>query len=135
MKTYDIHKAAGILIKNRKLLVERSYGKDVFVGPGGKIENNETTKQALIRELLEEVSVKVKETSLQKFGEFYAPASGQEHKILRMEVFIVDSWTGDPKPDNEVEEIAWVDSNTKLKLSSVFEHEIIPRLKAQNLIN
>jgi len=51
---YDIHKAAGIIIKGRRLLVERSKGKDVFVAPGGKLELGETAIRAVIRELKEE---------------------------------------------------------------------------------
>jgi len=33
-----IHKAAGILIKDRKLLVEKSHNKQIFIAPGGSIE-------------------------------------------------------------------------------------------------
>src|SRR5688500_4909971 len=46
----DIYKAAGILIKDRKTVVERSQGKPVFVQPGGRIEEGETAEQALVRE-------------------------------------------------------------------------------------
>ncbi len=31
-----IYKAAGIIIKNRKVLIERSYGKDFYISPGAK---------------------------------------------------------------------------------------------------
>src|SRR4051812_20782408 len=53
-KQVDIHKAGGIIIRDKKLLVERSKGKDFFKTPGGSIELGETPKQALVRELLEE---------------------------------------------------------------------------------
>ncbi len=39
---YDIHKAAGIIIRDKKLLVERSKGKEFFIAPGGTIEEGET---------------------------------------------------------------------------------------------
>lgn len=133
----DINKAAGIIIRNRKLLVERSKGKDFFIAPGGSVEAGETSKQALVRELMEEFKITVSESDLDMFGTFSAPAAGQEHRTVHMTVFVVTKFTGNPEPDNEVEEIAWVTSanNQNLALGSIFEHEVIPRLKAANLIN
>lgn len=135
--TDDIHKAAGIIIQDRKLLVERSYGKMFFIAPGGSVETGETTKQALVRELKEEFDIDVMESNLEDFGSFSAPAAGQEHRIVHMEVFRVKKFTGQPKPSSEVEEIAWVTSHNEqgLPLGSIFEHEVIPRLKEQNLID
>ena len=47
----DIHKAAGILIKDRKLLVVRGEGKDFFKSPEGKLDPGENSVEALVREL------------------------------------------------------------------------------------
>ncbi len=132
----DIHKAAGIIIRDHKLLVERSKGKKFFISPGGSIEEGENAKQALVRELMEEFKITVTEADLDEFGTFYAEAAGQEGKTVQMDVFIVNHWEGEPEPDSEVEEIAWVDSSNKdnLPLGSIFEKEVIPRLKAKNKI-
>ncbi|HUC96181.1 MAG TPA: NUDIX domain-containing protein, partial [Candidatus Saccharimonadales bacterium] len=134
-ETIDIHKAAGIIIRDRKLLVERSKGKEFFIAPGGSIESGETAKQALVRELKEEFQIKVQEDDFESFGTFRAEAAGQEGKVVEMEVFTVNRWLGEPTADNEVEEIAWITSDSDLKLGSIFEHEVIPRLRANNLIN
>ncbi|EDK72368.1 NUDIX hydrolase [candidate division TM7 genomosp. GTL1] len=109
---YDIHKAAGIIIKNRRLLVERSHGKDVFVAPGGKLESGETLQQAVIRELKEEFSLNVAESDLEEFGTFYAEAAGSYNagKKLRMDVFVINN-AGEIIPDNGVEEIRWLSSD------------------------
>jgi 8-oxo-dGTP diphosphatase len=133
----DLHKAAGIIIRNRKLLVERSKGKEFFIAPGGGIEPGETPKQALVRELKEEFQIDTKEQAFVIFGTFYAPAAGQEHRFLQMDVFTVTSWLGEPTPDNEVEEMTWITSKIPdgMKVGSIFEHEVIPRLKAQHLID
>ncbi len=47
----DIYKSAGILIKDRRLLVEKSFGKNFYIAPGGSIEPGETEEKALVREL------------------------------------------------------------------------------------
>jgi len=131
----DIYKAGGILIKDRKVLVERSRGKITFMTPGGKVEPGETSTQALIRELMEEFQIKVVESDIEKFGTFSAPASGQEHRRIIMDVFLLRRWEGEPRADNEVDEVRWINSQTVIEVGSIFEHEILPRLKAQNLIN
>lgn len=131
----DIHKAAGIIVRDRRLLVERSKGKKFFIAPGGSVEDGETDEQALVRELEEEFNIIVHEEDLIKFGTFRAPAAGQEHRFVRMKAFTVVRWEGEPTPSAEVEEIAWVASDTALKLGSIFMHEVIPRLKAADLID
>lgn len=133
----DIYKSAGILINDRKILVERSKNKDFFIAPGGKIEQGETEKEALIRELFEEFKINIKETDLEDFGEFCAPAAGQESNMVYMHCFIVKNWEGNPVPDNEVEEILWINSLDvgKIKIGSIFEHEVIPKLKQKNLVD
>lgn len=133
----DIHKAGGILIKDRKFLVERSIGKELFIAPGGSLEPGETSRQALVRELLEEFQITVVEDDLTEFGTFYAPAAGQEERYLQMDVFVVAKWSGEIKPDHEVEEFIWIDSNPPKdkKIGSIFEHEVLPRLKQMDLID
>ena len=135
-ETVDIHKAGGVLIKDRRLLVTRAKGKDIFVAPGGKIEDGETAIQAIAREMMEEVQVEVDVTTLEKLGRFRAQAAGNESKVVEMEVFIIRDSTGEPLPSSEVEEIMWVNSDTTgIKLGSILEHEVIPLLIQRDLID
>jgi 8-oxo-dGTP diphosphatase len=88
----DVHKAGGILLRDKKLLVEKSFTKDFFLAPGGKLEANESAKQALIRELKEEFSIDVIEGDLEGFGTFYAHSATNNDLFLQMDIFIVKKW-------------------------------------------
>jgi 8-oxo-dGTP diphosphatase len=133
----DIYKASGIIIKDRKVLVEKSVGKAYFIHPGGKIEAGESVKQALVRELKEEFSIDVREEDLELFDTNSAPAANSPEVDVHMEVFMVKRWQGEITPASEVEEIRWLSSNvpTNIKVGSIMQHETLPKLKARNLID
>lgn len=135
---YDIYKAAGIIIRNRRLLVERSKHKEVFIAPGGKLEPGETPEVAVIRELKEEFRLDVRPSELEVFGTFYAEAAGSHNagKRLRMDVFLTHN-IGDIIPGSEVEEVRWLSSEipADVKVGSIFAHEVLPRLKEQGLVD
>lgn len=137
MQKQDIFKASGIIIRNRKVLAERSSGKDFFIHPGGKIESGETAKQAVVRELKEEFQIDVDESDLEFFGKYSAPAANSPEVNVHMEVFMVTSWAGEITPDSEVEEMLWLTSVVPkdIKVGSILEHETLPRLKKQGLID
>ncbi|GGH27670.1 NUDIX hydrolase [Paenibacillus segetis] len=52
-------RVAGILIHNGKLLLHTTKTDDFWNLPGGRVEFNESTEQALIRELQEELGVTI----------------------------------------------------------------------------
>jgi 8-oxo-dGTP diphosphatase len=137
MSDYQIYKAAGVIVKDRKALVEKSKNKDFFLAPGGKIEPGETPKQALVRELKEEFDIDVIESDLEFLNTFYDKAAGQEHLILREDVFVVKKWLGEPRPNSEVEKIAWINSSISndMKLGSTYANKIIPLLKSLDLVD
>lgn len=132
----DIHKAGAVIIRNKKLLLTRSRGKSFFVAPGGKLENNETPRQALVRELFEELQATIHESDLEEFGEFYAIAAGSDNKQLKMDVFIVNGLDNEIIPSSEIEEIRWVTSSTSdIEIGSIFLHDVMPKLVADDLID
>jgi 8-oxo-dGTP pyrophosphatase MutT (NUDIX family) len=55
-------RAAGIIVKDGKVLLFHrfAHNREYFVFPGGGIEANETPEEAVIRELGEELTIKVK---------------------------------------------------------------------------
>ena len=139
-RKYNIYKAAGIIIVEKKLLVTRETGKEYFIAPGGREEKAEDPKQTVIRELFGQVNIVVKHKDLETFGEFYAEAADIPGSWLKMDVFKVNSWEGEPTPSNgeeQIEEILWLTSDipNNIKVGSIFEHEVIPRLKSLDLID
>jgi 8-oxo-dGTP diphosphatase len=129
-----IHKAAGILIKDKRVLVTRASGADIFIAPGGKLELGERAHVALIRELKEELGITVAESDVKHYGVFRADAAGEKDVVVVMDVFMVASWSGELRPAAEVVEFAWADSTTTHAMGSIFAHEVIPRLHAQGYI-
>jgi mutator protein MutT len=132
-----IYKAGGILIKDRKVLLTKSFGKDHYIAPGGRLEGKETPEEALCRELQEELSIRVTAADLEPFGEFAHPAVGELDAVTVMYVFMVKQWQGEIVPAHEIERLAWVDSRmpTEIKIGSIFAEEVIPKLKNQGLID
>lgn len=83
MKT--IHVVAGIIKKNHKILIaQRGYGefKGMYEFPGGKIEPGEDAKQALKRELIEEMQASIEVEELFYHVHYVYPSF-----ILEMDCF------------------------------------------------
>lgn len=132
----DIYKSGGVLVKDRKFLVVREKGKDVFVAPGGKLDPGETSLQALVREMMEEVQITISESDVELFGTFYAQAAGNESKTLKMDVYLIHNYQGEISPAAEIEEMMWIDtSTTGVLIGSIFEHDVMPKLKSLDLID
>jgi mutator protein MutT len=136
-KKSDIYKAAGIIIKDRKILVEKDSDKEFFISPGGKLEPGESPEEALVRELNEELKILVNINDLEEFGHYHAPASGQEHRIVHMQVYMVNKYKGKIKKGHKVEKLVWLNSKipNDLKVGSIFEHKVIPKLTKLKLID
>jgi ADP-ribose pyrophosphatase YjhB (NUDIX family) len=129
-----IDKLAWILINKNAILSTKSYGKDKYYIPGGKREQGETDTQALYREIKEELSVELKIETLQFVGEFQAQAHGHpEGTIVKMTCYMAD-YTGELKPDSEIEEIIWLNHADKDKIAEV-DKLIFDFLKEKNLID
>lgn len=126
----EIHnKIAGIIIKNKKLLMCRKYDEPHFIMPGGRSKEGETEEATLRRELKEELNVELK--SMKEFKTWEAPHFRDKGKIVRMHTFFVEI-EGEPEATNEINEIQWIDSKYKkkgLKIASINEDYLIPELK------
>jgi len=114
-----IDKLAWIEIKDRKILSTRTKGKDTYYIPGGKRESQESDKEALIREIKEELSVSLNENSLKFFGSFEAQAHGKAEGVLVKMTCYTGNYSGTIKANSEIEEVVWLSHKDKDKSSAV----------------
>ena len=133
MNNTYIDKLAYIHIVDGKLLTTLSAGKDTWYIPGGKREEGESDSEALIREVEEELTVKLKPETIRHYGTFEAQAHGKpEGTIVRMTCYEAE-YDGELQPSSEVAKMAFVDYSWKNK-SSVVDGLIFDDLRAKNLI-
>ncbi len=101
--------AAAALVRSdgRLLLAQRPKGKamaGLWEFPGGKVEAGESPQGALVRELMEELGITVREADMSAFS-FASHAYENFH--LLMPVFMIESWEGEVQP-LEGQQLAWV---------------------------
>lgn len=91
-----------------RLLLVRKAGTTAFMQPGGKPEAGEDAGETLIRELAEEIGLRLGPADLTPLGEFTAPAANEPGYAVVADVFRVDIGQQQPVTDAEIEELRWV---------------------------
>ncbi|MCO7521185.1 MULTISPECIES: NUDIX domain-containing protein [unclassified Pseudomonas] len=123
-----IHIAAALLIdaQGRTLLV-RKRGTQAFMQPGGKIDAGESPAQALVRELHEELGLRVDPAQAVHLGQFSAPAANEPGFEVNAELFRVDCLAA-VAPAAEIEEVTWLaaDQASTLNLAPLTRDLILP---------
>lgn len=104
----EIDKIAFIEIKDGQILSTRSKGKTKFYIPGGKRESGETDEATLIREIAEELDVKIKSDTIEYVGTFKAQSDGAKEGVLVKMTCYKATYEGILKPASEIEEIKWL---------------------------
>jgi len=82
-----ICKVAGIIVRNRKLLLTRTRGTDLFLSPGGKPLAGEDPEEALRRELAEETGLVTIQADY--FGRFEGISAFEPTKKIVMDTYQV----------------------------------------------
>lgn len=128
-----IDKMAWVRIENGRVLCACSKGKDSYYMPGGKREPGETDQQTLLREIEEELSVRVKPETIAYFGTFEAQAHGKaEGTVVKMTCYTAD-YEGTLTPASEIGEIAWLTYADRERVSPVVQM-IFDQLHQQKLL-
>lgn len=83
-------------------LKKAGFGCGKYAGIGGKVEPGETVEEAAVREVEEEIGVKVFEKTLQFMGKitFVFPSKPEWGQVVS--IFRVISWQGDPFESDEM---------------------------------
>lgn len=105
-----------VVIRDGRLLVARSHGADAFFLPGGKLEDGETERDALRREVREELGIDLEASQLEPSFVVEAAAYGQAGVWLRMSCYTA-AFSADPVPRSEIAELAWISDDATVPLA------------------
>lgn len=100
--------AALVVSPDGRLLLVRKRGTLAFMQPGGKIEPGEEPRQALLRELGEELGLVPAAAALEPLGRFSAPAANEPGHEVQAELFRLVAEPADATPRAEIAEAVWV---------------------------
>ncbi|MBS5797715.1 MAG: NUDIX domain-containing protein [Dysgonomonas mossii] len=126
-----------LVIKNDKLLLAYSNNKRAWYLPGGKIETDELPQQSLVREIWEELTLKIDVKLLKYYCHITAPAYGEDENLIMEQDCYLYELHENISPNNEIGAIKFFDSYS-------YEHEpaqvigvlqILKRLKADGLVS
>ncbi|QJU52637.1 NUDIX domain-containing protein [Herbiconiux sp. KACC 21604] len=104
--------AAVITDASGRLLLVRKAGTTAFMQPGGKPEPGETPGQTLVRELEEELGLRIDPAALGSLGRFTASAANEPGFLVVADVFTVDIGTQHPVAAAEIAELRWADASS-----------------------
>lgn len=94
------HQGRSQVLLGRK---KRGLGEGRFVGLGGKFEEGETEREAIVREIEEEAGVVVDPADLDRRGDLHYFFPARPAWSQRSTVFVVTRWAGDPSPSDELD--------------------------------
>ena len=101
--------AAVVVDPAGRTLLVRKRGTAAFMNPGGKPEPGEEHRDALVRELEEEIGLLVESAALEPLGTFETDAANEPGHALVAHVFLLDLVSADHVVAAEIEESRWVD--------------------------
>ena len=130
-----IQKVGAAIVRDQKVLVVRKKSKEdaEYYMAGGKMEGDETQREALIRELDEELGVIVK--TMEYLGS-YEDLAVFERVPLVIHAYKVEI-EGEINAQSEIKEYAWIDRNFEKKgipLGSIMAKKVIPELVKRGLM-
>ena len=114
-----IDKLAWIYLKDGKILSTLSKGKDTRYIPGGKREKKETDRQALYREIKEELSVELIENTFEYYGTFQAQAHGKQWWVIVQMTCYFAEYDGILEASSEIQDYDWFSYKDKDRSSDV----------------
>ena len=93
-----------IIVKDNQILLAkklRGFGMGKYNGVGGKVEQDETVEQAILRETFEEIGVVPTEYKMMGIVDFDEYVKG-ERNLVKMHVFKATQFDGEPTTTDEM---------------------------------
>ncbi|MGW1373423.1 GNAT family N-acetyltransferase [Streptomyces sp. NPDC002446] len=118
-------------LREGRLLSVRTRGNDTFYLPGGKYEPGETAREALSRELSEELGLTVPAEELTEAFVIHDVAHGKNGRRLHMTCFTGGPQDIEPAPGREIAEYAWFDRREARERCAPAHSQVVDRLIAQ----
>nr|WP_312885583.1 NUDIX domain-containing protein [Lipingzhangella halophila] len=99
---------AWVHVRDGRMLAARTTGNDLFYLPGGKREVGESDTDAVVREVKEEVSVRLRPETVAAFTVVHEAAHGYpDGTRVRLACFTAEG-DGEPAKQGEIAELAWL---------------------------
>jgi len=125
----DIHVSAAVIVDDRgHALVVRKHGTTRFMQPGGKPEAGESAAATLIRELEEELALRVDEADLTPLGTFVSAAANEpDHRVVA-DAFALRAQPADVVVQAELAELRWLEPGdwTSVPLAPLSSEHLLP---------
>ncbi len=133
------NRATAIIIKDEKILLFRRIkkGLEYFIFPGGGVEENETTEEALKREVGEELSLEISKWKHLFDMEVNVPPVFLGHAHQKYFLYLIEEYTGTPEiggPEKEANRednqfhLVWIPIINLSKMDNLYPKEIISKL-------
>ena len=125
-----IDKVGAMVVRGGKVLVVQKKTKDdrkEYIILGGKREGDETDREVLERELMEEIGVEL--ISMEPLGG-YDDIAVFENIPIHIEAYLVEM-EGEPRCDSEIKALAWIDRDYEkqgIEVGSILGKHVIPKL-------
>jgi len=122
-----------IIIKNHRVLLGKRAMepmKGYWDVPGGFMDANETPKETLKREMLEELGIKIE---IGKFVGYFPDVYGKFNESTLNLYYVVTKWSGEIKPDDDVTEAKWFNLNKLPEIAFKNGLEAIEKYKSSQL--
>jgi 8-oxo-dGTP diphosphatase len=125
----EIVKIGLAVTDDNRLLLVRKKGGESYILPGGKPELGEDDRQALIREIEEELGCGIDLESFSYLGSFSDRAADLDNTTVTVRLYAA-RLTGSPSPQSEIEKLEWFrpDGGSDLFLAPSLQNHIVPFL-------